>query len=317
LAALIAAGTYTVIENPIRFRPFLVARSGLTLGLAALSTILCVGATVAWRGILHRSEEFRKYDRIAHDFPAVYQNGCAPETEDARPQVCFFGETSHPHLTVVLFGDSHAAQWFPAVMEIADAQHWRLATVIKPGCTALNMKEERIPKKAQVCGEWRRAALDEIAKLHPDLIILTSSSRHAGAGGKMILDTRIWEQAAHDTFVALTSQGMKIRFVRDTPFSNYDATVCLAQAEWDGHTQCEGALPAQALNPAVYVVEKRAAEDLGNVSFLDLSDQICGPDRCNLVVGGQVVYRDGDHMTASFSRSLATVFFQRLSEDDQ
>ena len=316
-SALIAAGTYAVIENPIRFQPFLIARSGLTLGLAALGTILCVGAMGTWRAILHRSAEFRKYDRFVRDIPAVYRKGCDPDMADARPQVCFFGDVSHPQSTVVLYGDSHAAQWFPAVVEMADAQHWRLATIIKPGCTPLHIKEEQIPRMANVCDEWRRAALDDIEELHPDLVLLTSSSLYPGADGKRLEDMRVWEQGTRDTFTALANQGVKVRFIRDTPFAGFDVPDCLAQAEWDGHTRCEGLLPAEALSPKVYAAEARAAKNFGKVKFLDLSDQMCGTDRCYLEVGGQVIYRDGDHLTASFSRSLAAVLFQRLRDSER
>jgi len=48
-----------------------------------------------------------------------------------------------------------------------------------------------------------------------------------------------------------------------------------------------------------------------------LSDRMCGPDRCYLEVGGQIIYRDADHLTASFSRSLAAVLFQRLRDTEQ
>jgi peptidoglycan/LPS O-acetylase OafA/YrhL len=317
VSALIAAGTYALIENPIRFQPFLMARSGLTIGLAALATILCVGALGTWRAILHRSEEFRKYDRISRDLPAVYRKGCDPDRTDARPQVCLFGETAHPQSTVVLYGDSHAAQWFPAVMEIADAQHWRLATIIKPGCTPLRLKEEPTRTMEQVCDQWRRAAMQDIENLHPDLVLLSSASRHPGAGGKMTVDMNVWEQGARDTFATLATQGVKVRFIRDTPTTNFDVTGCLAQAEWDGYARCEGSLPAEALSPEVYAAEVKAAEDLREVKFLDLSDQMCGSDRCYLEVRGQVIYRDGDHLTASFSRSLAPVFLQRLRESEK
>ena len=138
-----------------------------------------------------------------------------------------------------------------------------------------------------------------------------------GADGKMMVDMRVWEQGARDTFAALANQGVKVRFIRDTPFTNYDVTGCLAQAEWDGHTHCEGASPAEALSPEVYSAEATAAANFDKVKFLDLSDQMCGPDHCYIEVSGQVVYRDGDHMTASFSRSLAAVLFQRLRDSEK
>ena len=317
VAGLMAAVTYGAIESPIRLQPFLIARSGLTLGLAVLCAILCVGAFGALRAILFRSEQFRKYDRVVQDIPGVYRKGCDPDRADPHLAMCFFGEISQPQSTVVLFGDSHAAQWFPALQEIANLQHWRLVTIIKPGCIPLNIVEDATPRMERVCEEWRRAAIRDIEELIPDLVILASASRHLGANGKMTAGTQVWEQGARDTFVALARQGAKVRFIRDTPFVDYDVPGCLAQAEWDGHTQCPAPVSAEALSPDIYAAEARAAKDLGNIKFLDLSDRLCGPVRCYLEVGGQVIYLDADHMTASFSRSLAAVLFQRLTDSEQ
>jgi peptidoglycan/LPS O-acetylase OafA/YrhL len=110
LAGLMAAVTYVAIERPIRLQPSLIARSSLTLGLAVLSAILCVGAMGARLAILHRSEQFRKYDRVVQDIPGVYRKGCTPDRPDPHPAMCFFGELNQPQSTVVLFGDSHAAE---------------------------------------------------------------------------------------------------------------------------------------------------------------------------------------------------------------
>ena len=169
----------------------------------------------------------------------------------------------------------------------------------------------------QVCEEWRRAAIRDIGELRPELVILTSASRHPVADGMMLEETRVWEQGARDTFAALGRQGAKVRFIRDTPYADYDVPGCLAQAEWDGHTQCPAPVSAVALSPDVYAAEARAARDFGNVKVLDLSDRMCGPDRCYLEAGGQVIYRDGDHLTASYSRSLAAVLFQRLRDSER
>jgi hypothetical protein len=133
----------------------------------------------------------------------------------------------------------------------------------------------------------------------------------------MVEDTRIWEKGARDTFAALAKQGTKVRFMRDTPYADYDVPGCLAQAEWDGHTQCPARVSAVALSPAIYAAEARAMQDFVNVKVLDLSDLMCRPDRCYLEVGGQVIYRDADHLTASFSRDVADVLLLRLRVCEQ
>lgn len=67
---------------------------------------------------------------------------------------------------------------------------------------------------------------------------------------------------------------------------------CLARAEWHGHTRCDGPFPAEALRSKVYAAEAKTAENLRKAKFLDLSDQMCGPDRGYLEVSGQVIFRD-------------------------
>ena len=165
--------------------------------------------------------------------------------------------------------------------------------------------------------EWRREAIGRIGELHPDLVMLTSSSRHPVAEGDMMLDMQVWEQGARDSFAALAKQGTKVRFIRDTPYADYDVPGCLAQAEWDGRTQCPAPVSTAALSPDVYAAEVRAAHDFGNVKVLDLSDRMCGPDRCYLEAGEQIIYRDADHLTASYSRSLSDVLFERIKNSEQ
>jgi hypothetical protein len=313
IAILLAIVAHRMVENPIRYNPFLISRSGMTLKLALLGAVLCACGLGGWRFLLNRSEQFHKFDHALQDIPALYGLGCVPERPDPQPHLCSFGETDHPRTMMVLFGDSHAAEWFPALNKIAEAQHWKLVTIVKPGCTPLNMKEDVSPLMERVCDEWRRNAMDEIQRLHPDLVVISSASMHPGSNGRMITDVAVWEQAARGTFADLVEQGVKVRFIRDTPHADYNVLECLAQAEWDGRTHCAAVNPAAALYPDIYAAELRGAAGLKDVGFIDLSDTMCGAEQCYLEMSGIVVYRDRDHLTATYNRSLSGVLFQRLS----
>ncbi len=130
----------------------------------------------------------------------------------------------------------------------------------------------------------------------------------------MVNDIAVWQQAAHDTFVTLAQISGKVAFIRDTPHADYNVLECLAQAEWDRRTKCPAVTPVAALYPDIYAAEIRGASGLRDVGFVDLSDAMCGAAQCYLEIGGMIVYRDEDHMTASFSRSLSGLLFQRLSD---
>jgi hypothetical protein len=62
-----------------------------------------------WRAVLLQSTQSLKYNQAAADMPSLYASGCSA---DIRPRLCIFGESSNPVSTLVLSGDSHAAQWF-------------------------------------------------------------------------------------------------------------------------------------------------------------------------------------------------------------
>jgi hypothetical protein len=47
--------------------------------------------------------------------------------------------------------------------------------------------------------------------------------------------------------------------------------------------------------------------------MLDLNDTICPDGQCPAEQGGKVVFRDSEHMTATFARSLGKELGQRLN----
>ncbi len=205
-------------------------------------------------------------------------------------------------------------EWFPALNDIAVAQHWKLVTIVKPGCTPLNLEEDISPPMERVCSRWRQLALVQVQRLKPDMVVISSASLHPVADGKMLSDPSLWQKAAHDTFIALATPTTQVRFIRDTPHAGYNVLECLAQAEWDGHTQCPAIIPAGALNPEIYATEVRASAGVANVGFIDLSDRMCNADQCFPEMDGTVVYRDFDHLTATFNRSMAPALLQQLRQ---
>jgi hypothetical protein len=51
-----------------------------------------------------------------------------------------------------------------------------------------------------------------------------------------------------------------------------------------------------------------------NVAFIDLNDYFCTATTCLPAVGNVIIYRDGDHITATYARTLAPILakeFQR------
>ena len=311
---LLAGMTHVTVENPVRFNSFLVSRSSLSFRIAGLSSVICIAGFGIWWAALNHSTQFRKFHKARNDVPSLYGNGCRADWSDATPRVCSFGEISKPESIVVLFGDSHAAQWFPALKDIAESRHWKLVTIIKSACSPMNIGSSSMgtTRAIKICEQWRKLAITAIQEMHPDTVIMSSSSQYSHRHSPKLLDASEWEKASRDTLIAIARQGTAVRLIRDTPHANYDVTSCLAQLAWNGHASCPPLMRAGALRPDIYEAEVRAAANIANVRIIDMSDAICGRDICEMEEGDLVVYQDGDHLTSSYAKSLANVLQTQL-----
>jgi hypothetical protein len=87
-------------------------------------------------------------------------------------RTCIFGDPTSS-TDVVLFGDSHAIQWFNALQLVARQAGWRLVTVVKSGCPATDIDAETV-EKSETCKTWRAKAFRTIVTLRPSLVFAGS-----------------------------------------------------------------------------------------------------------------------------------------------
>ena len=72
------------------------------------------------------------------DGPGVGADKCRTEYTDTEVADCVYGNPTAP-TTVVLYGDSHAAMWLPAIRALADERDWRIVVALKPSCTFVDV----------------------------------------------------------------------------------------------------------------------------------------------------------------------------------
>jgi len=319
LSVALAALTHATVENPVRFNSFLASKPLFSLEIAGLSSIVCIGGFAIWWAALNHSTQFRKFYKVHNDVPSLYRMGCAADWSDARLRVCSFGEVSKPESTVVLFGDSHAGQWFPALKDISESNRWKLVTLIKSACSPMNISSSSMdnPRAIETCDQWRKLAIAAIQEMHADTVIISTSSYYSQHGRPELIGASEWEKGSRDTFIALARPGTAVRLIRDTPHADYDVTSCLAQLAWNGRGTCPPMMRARALSSDIYEAEVHAAANIANVRIIDMSDTICGSESCKMEEGDLVVSRDGDHLTASYAESLANALQVQLLESLQ
>lgn len=250
-------------------------------------------------------------ESVGEDYPPVFSDGCFLSFAKTESEAdCVYGDPD-ADITVALFGDSHAAQWFPALETIAEEQNWRLVVRSKASCPApeLTIEHPTHGREYSECDQWRSAVIGYFERLKPDMVVTTSSVFYDVEGDD---PAAAWARAWERTLEGLSRSGAEIVTLSDTPRAPWNIPDCLATHE-DSVTECvpdrEEALPKADL---------RAAEANAQVAFgatvIDVVPWFCLDTKCPVVVEGVQVFRDRNHMTASYIGTLAPLLTNRLPE---
>jgi hypothetical protein len=232
------------------------------------------------------------------DKDPLVRSGCAVDHVERAPKVCVFGRKDAPH-TVILIGDSHAAQWFGALRVLAKERDWRLIPLTKNACTFIDapIVYPFTNTRYVECAAWIDAVMRLVPTLHPDLVVVTMNR---------------WIIPAYGAPTGMVEQGRAIGrllarlphpvvLLADTPFFGIDVPACLA-ANRSNVSAC------RARPGATYgyeVPRQEAAAASGRATLVDMTRAICPKLFCSPVVDGIVVMRDEHHLTYTFSRHLA------------
>ncbi|THV28028.1 acyltransferase family protein [Glycomyces paridis] len=248
---------------------------------------------------------------IQDDRGGVFDNGCLLPFDATEPaDDCVFGDTD-ADTTVVLMGDSHAAQWFPAVEAIALEAGWRLVVHTKGSCpvASVTVDNDAVDGRYGECDDWRAAVLDEIDELEPAMVIVSSSLsydlRGVDEGGSEEWAAG-WSRAAR----RLVAASPNVVALTDTPRAPFDAADCLA-LHLEEATEC--VFPSE---PAMLDLDWREAEadawEREGIASVDTTGWFCIDGSCPAVVSDTLVYRDSNHITHQYMAVLQPLLAEAL-----
>ncbi len=273
-----------------------VGRAQLRERLAQLSSDPCLGASAALAP-----------ERCGSPFTAPPRAAVSEaDSPWAMPHCdpgCWNG--ARPDRVLALVGDSHAQTLYHALAPLAEAEGYGIAVYLRGACPLNLTGSDRWlgrPRERAECGDWSARTVEAVRSLAPDVIV--SSAFVGSSWGDR--DTGLW--GYHDTWKALTAVAPVV-VVRDYPLAAGGwGPECLAKNVGDPLACSLPRLDALRADPAF-----EAARDAGpRVTRVDLSDLYCDAELCHAVVGELPVYWDADHITGTFSRSLAPVLAERL-----
>lgn len=332
-AVAVSAASYRLVETPPRRSRRLGrrARYGLVVGLAASAAAAAAGAAlVVVPGPLgvglappptlsgFESEaaaavvpsNLRPALRSAQgDLPPVYSDGCHLSYTATASPPCLFGDVNGPR-TLVLLGDSHAAQWFPALASIASRLHWRLESLTKSACPATFAA---VPNPAgagtyRACVAWHENVLRRLAHEHPYLVVVSSLVPLPPSSD----DDHAWLVGEGEMIRALRRVADHVVALGDVPRPRANVPICLS-AHIRSVAACATPRSA-AVDAGLWAAARQEATENG-AGYIGTDRWACPGAICPVIAGDLLLYRDNTHLTVEFVHFLEPRLERALLEE--
>lgn len=236
-------------------------------------------------------------DSLTADLAEVFRNGCYADTL----QVCEGGDPDG-ETTIVLAGDSHVGQWWPAVNAAAASSGWKLYIVGMNGCALADVPVSKsdTAEAWPECSAWQADATAAIVDLKPNLILYANHAQGYSAKVSLRDDfANLWTAGVDRTLSTLTEAAPVLMFGQ-SPAPGFPPATCLSE-HLDDVAACSVPLD-QAVRPHVRAaVEALAARE--RVIYFDPSSLLC-TDVCDLMDQNVIKFVDASHLSKTYVLGL-------------
>jgi peptidoglycan/LPS O-acetylase OafA/YrhL len=331
----LSAITYIAIENPVRNAEVLKTRTpyasiGLGVVLVALSFGLATwyietqgtpGEAIAMNAEIQQFPSEEDVLNAVADGVSVttwpdqpprianlaYSKACNVTRADTSSSACEFGDLNGT-TTAVIYGDSHAAMWVPALDAIGKQEQIKFIQLTKPGCPALdfNIYSQTLRREYTECIEFRAFALNKIAEVQPDVVLISNAYRDVqrSEDGKGTEDgvSDAWMNGLTSIIQQIRPNAGRIVVIGDMAYPNLSGIDCLT-AHPDDVPAC-GTPRGDAVDEAHNALEKQTTEAAGG-EYVDTTPWFCTDVECPAVIGGLTVHRDSYHTGENYVVFLA------------
>jgi hypothetical protein len=221
---------------------------------------------------------------------------CFVQLNESGVVTCTFGSLSASAPRIALIGDSHAYQYIDSLVRQAEVNGWSLTTYLKGACPwASTDPLDTNPAFVASCRDYRANLARELASVAAYDVIVTAAYSQALVDAAGSVDAAATDLSA--TWVA-QSQGAIVLAIADNPVAESDPNNCLRAA-----SPAECAFPRDG---ALVVPDPlvRAAALTRGAQTVDFTRTFCSASTCAVVISGANVYRDQDHLTATFANTM-------------
>ncbi|MCU6480070.1 acyltransferase [Arthrobacter sp. A2-55] len=230
--------------------------------------------------------------------------------------VCDYSGGRKNAQNIWLTGDSHAEQWKPALLLLAQKNHWKLTYALLGGCPVADVsfagyhgKNDPAANASCMAGAHSIAGL--IASDKPDKVFYSIFSRKEkvddGSGRSQEAQ---YEAGLPKFWGRWADAGSTVYVLADPPLNGYVRDPQCVVLNPSQPLRC--AVPRAVAQPADPMATAVRLMNSPRVKLIDLTDHFCDAGRCYAVVGNVAVYFDADHLNGEFSKLLAPFIEQKL-----
>jgi len=233
----------------------------------------------------------------------VFAKSCQQTLDDSEALSCRFGSALEGAPRIVLVGDSHANQWAATLDGIAQKTGWRIIVYSKSACPFT--QSEFVSSS---CGEWNDNVARELSRIDIKLIVTSAANRtdiYSGVeAGKYSRAVSGFEEA----WAPSVARGIPIVAIADTPRPGNTKVTSPSECVEMGSVSCGFSRKSALRVDPLF----NAAQGTQGLTPVDMSEFFCGERRCESVIGRVLVYRDDNHMTAAYARTLVESLREKL-----
>lgn len=235
----------------------------------------------------------------ASDTPVLPESCFSVTREQTNPTFCELG-SKDGQIRIAAVGDSHLAQFAGALNVLALRNNWKIDMYAKGGCPFSYAVRKHDAVLTRNCPIWVDKVSEQLREKKYDVVITSQRAGVDWVGGDSQASSGL-----SDLWQELLASGNRIIAIKDSPYPGQNNVSCLLTG-----ADCK----FERSNALKFDPQVDAASSNQKVKLVNFDSVYCQATKCLPVIGNVVVYRDDNHLTDTFARTLATYIEHEIKE---
>lgn len=337
----LAAASYRLVEQPVRLSGLLRRHRWLTIEAAVTAMAVAAGVAVVPQAVFAhgvsvdraRTAELRagrasgmgsaalsetrfslyaphSEGRIVplpaeavHDEPHY---DCAEVPASARGSTTTPCTVANPQgtKTLAVVGDSHASMWVPALQRAYEGTEWKIVVYLHNSCP-FSLQPRALEERGEsTCIAPNRSVLSQLLASKPDRVLVTNLAVGDFTRYKDEPVAGVW--GYEQVMRPLRRAGIDIVALQDAPQPpGGDSVADCVSAHPEAPNACSFKRSDSLEDTGANQALAAAAKNVGGIRTVKPTGLFCTLEECPAVIGSVLVYRDANHVSATYAKTLA------------